>query len=205
MTVVALSASYGAGGAVIGPAVAEKLEVPFLDRAIPVRVAERLDVPVDDAVAHEEQPGEGWLERALRGFIGTDATVPAPLPADAFTTEDFRRATEEVLLRQAATGNGVILGRAAVIVLRGDPRVLRVRLDGPRERRIRQAMSLGQLDAETAQRALEHLDRIHEQYTRQLYGVDLSDPTLYHMVLDSTVISIDACVELIVTAARSLG
>jgi cytidylate kinase len=127
------------------------------------------------------------------------------LPADAFTTEDFRRATEEVLLRQAATGNGVILGRAAVIVLRGDPRVLRVRLDGPRERRIRQAMSLGQLDAETAQRALEHLDRIHEQYTRQLYGVDLSDPTLYHMVLDSTVISIDACVELIVTAARSLG
>jgi hypothetical protein len=37
--VVTLSASFGAGGSVIGPRVAEELGLPFLDRAIPVAVA----------------------------------------------------------------------------------------------------------------------------------------------------------------------
>jgi hypothetical protein len=137
MTLVTISALYGAGGSQVAPAVAQRLDVPFLDRAIPVQVAERLDAPVDDAVAHDEEREEGWLDRMLRGFIGTDATVPVPLPAPRFTSEDFRRATEEVLLQQAATGSGVILGRGAVLVLRDDPRVLRVRLDGPRALRIR--------------------------------------------------------------------
>jgi shikimate kinase len=39
MHVVTLSAGYGAGGSVIGPAVAERLGVPFLDRALPAGVA----------------------------------------------------------------------------------------------------------------------------------------------------------------------
>jgi hypothetical protein len=81
------------------------------------------------------------LERMLRGFIGGDTGAPTPLPADdVLCSDDFRRATEEVLLQQAATGAGVILGRAAAIVLREDPRVLRVRLDGPAKARVEQAM-----------------------------------------------------------------
>ena len=45
MTLVALSASYGAGGSVIGSALAEPLGVPFIDRAIPLAVADHLHVP----------------------------------------------------------------------------------------------------------------------------------------------------------------
>ena len=33
--VVTVSALYGAGGSVVGPRVAEELDVPFLDRQIP--------------------------------------------------------------------------------------------------------------------------------------------------------------------------
>jgi cytidylate kinase len=205
MTVVALSASYGAGGTVIGPELARRLGVPFVDRAIPAAVAARLDVSLDDAAAHDEEAGESFLDRLLRGFIGTDIGVPAPVPAESFTSEDFRKATEEVLLRQSATGEGVILGRAAVAVLRDDPRVLRVRLDGPREARIRQAMALGGIDRQTAERALARLDRTHAEYARQFYGVDIKDCTLYHLVIDSTAIDTGACVELIARAADSLS
>ena len=106
MTLVALSASYGAGGSIVGPALAERLDVPFLDRAIPLAVADRLHVPYDDAAAHDEQVRTSWLERVLSGYVGGEAGVPAPLPADTFSSEDFRRATEEVLLQQAATGSG---------------------------------------------------------------------------------------------------
>jgi cytidylate kinase len=205
MTVIALSASYGAGGTVIGPELAQRLGVPFVDRAIPAAVAARLEISVDDAAAHDEEARESFLDRLLRGFIGTDIGVPAPVPAETFTSEDFRKATEEVLLRQAATGEGVILGRAAVVVLRDDPRVLRVRLDGPREARISRAMTLGGVDRQTAERALARLDRTHAEYTRQFYGVEIKDCSLYHLVIDSTAIATDACVELIALGADSLS
>jgi cytidylate kinase len=204
MTLVALSASYGAGGSVVGRGLAERLGVPFVDRAIPAQVAERLDVSVDDAEAHDEQAADSFLDRLLRGFIGTDIGVPAPLPPEAFTSEDFRKATEEVLRRQAASGEGVILGRAGMIVLREDPRVLRVRLDGPAERRLRQAMAISGGDEETASETLEKLDRAHAEYLRQFYGEDIHDCTLYHLVVDSTLIELDVCVELIAQAAEAL-
>ena len=203
-TLVALSASYGAGGSVVAPKLADRLGVPFVDRAIGVAVAAALDVPLEDAEAHYEPGGESFLDRLLRGFIGTDVGVPAPVPADAFTSEDFRRASEDVLRKQAASGEGVILGRAAVIVLREDPRALRVRLDGPAERRVRQAMELGGIDERAARAALERLDRTHAAYARQFYGADIRHPSHYHLMIDSTAIEIDDCVELIATAAAAL-
>jgi hypothetical protein len=202
MTLVALSASYGAGGTIVGPELARLLDVPFVDRAIPVGVAERLEVSVDDAAAHDEEAPASFLDRLLRGFVGADIGAPAPLPPEMFSADDFRRATEEVLIRQADSGSGVILGRAAVIVLREDPRVLRVRLDGPRERRIRQAMALGGADADTARRALDRLDRTHADYARQFYGADICDPSLYHLMLDSTAIELGTCAKLIALAAQ---
>jgi cytidylate kinase len=206
MTLVAISASYGAGGAVIGPELARRLGVEFVDRAIPLAVAQELDVPLDDAEAHDEEaPAASWLDRLLRGFMNTDASVPAPVPADTFTSDDFRRATEHVLLRQAATGSGVILGRGSVIVLHDRPEVLRVRLDGPRERRIQQAMRLGNLDQASAEAALARLDRTHAEYARQLYRADLADPSLYHLVIDSTALEASTCVDLIAEAARALS
>jgi hypothetical protein len=205
MTLIALSAAYGAGGSRIGPALAGRLEVPFVDRAIPAAVAERLAVPLDAAAAHDDQMGGSWLERILSGFIGQDAVAPAPVPAPAVLAEDFRRATEEVLINQAATGMGVILGRASVIVLRGDPGALRVRLDGPAPARVAQAMRLEGLDEPTAQRRVRQLDRTHADYARHFYGVDIGDPSLYHVVLDSTAIAIDSCVEMLAAAGRSLA
>jgi hypothetical protein len=204
MTLVALSASYGAGGSVIGPALAERLDVPFIDRAIPLAVADRLHVPYDDAAAHDEQVSTGWLQRVLSGFVGADTSAPAPLPPEMFSSEDFRRATEEVLLQQAALGSGVILGRGSVVVLREDPRALRVRLDGPPDRRVSQAMRLdSSLDRDSAERALRQFDRTHAAYLQQFYAVNIRDSRLYHLVLDSTRLELDACVEIIARAAST--
>jgi cytidylate kinase len=203
MTLVALSASYGAGGSRVGPALAERLGVPFLDRAIPLEVAERLHVGVGQATAHDDRVSGGWWGRLLGGFAAGDSGAPTPVPADGATSDDFRRTTEAVLLNQAATGEGVILGRAAVVVLRDDPRVLRVRLDGPPQRRARQATEVEGVEPEVAERALRQTDRAHDEYVRQFYGVRLDDPSLYHLVLDSTAIDFETCVDVIASVAAS--
>ena len=200
MTIVAISAAYGAAGSQVGPALAERLGVPFIDRGIALAVAERLDISVDDALAHEE-PSQGLLERLLSGFMGGYPGAPAPLPADVVTPQDFHRASRDALLAQAATGRGVILGRGAVAALRQDPRVLRVRLTGPVERRIEHAMRVRGLDRDTAERTVHALDHTHADYLRQFYDVDILDPGLYHLMLDATSFEAEVCVEILATAA----
>jgi Cytidylate kinase-like family len=205
MTVVTLSASYGAGGSQVGPRLADRLGVAFLDRVIPTTVAERLAVPLADALAHDDAV-RSVLERLLMRFApAAQAFSGAAAPPELVDERSFLRATEEVIRERAAAGSGVILGRAAAVVLRDLPGALHVRLDGPAERRLAQAMALEGVDRATAERHMRDTDRAREAYVQQFYGVDARDATLYHLVIDSTALALDACVELIAlaTAVRS--
>jgi Cytidylate kinase-like family len=198
---IALSASYGAGGDVVGQALAERLGVPLLDRAIPIKVAEQLRVDPAEAVTVEVD-SPGWLERMMRGFATGGTGLQIMLPPGAYLTrEDFRRETEKLLNAQCESGGGVMVGRAAAVFLRQHPGVLRVRLDGPREARLRQAMAIGDVDEETASETLDRLDQTQAAYSRELYGADLADPSHYHLVIDSTAVDLDTCLTLILTAA----
>ena len=69
--VITISASYGAGGSVIGPAVAKRLGVPFLDRAVPSQDPATEDEPPSEQ-ATEQERDEGLLERMMSAF----ASVP---------------------------------------------------------------------------------------------------------------------------------
>src|SRR6201999_3416936 len=144
---IALSASYGAGGDVVGAALAERLGVPLLDRAIPIKAAEQLRVEPEEAAAVESD-APGWLERIMRGWATGGTGLQIVLPGASFTREDFRRETEKLLRVQCESGGGVMVGRAAAVFLRDPPGVLRVRLDGPRDARLRQAIRIGGVDEE---------------------------------------------------------
>jgi len=209
--VVTLSAPFGAGGSVIGPLVAERLEVPFLDRAIPVAVAEALAVPTTEALEHDERRRSGFgraLASLARAASAPD-TVFAAAPAAAGATrgdapeEVFREETERVLREIAETTGGVILGRAGAVVLRDHPRALHVRLTGTLEARITRAASHEGIDEATARRLLADTDRAREAYVRHFYKCDANDATLYHLVLDSTVLPEAVCADLVVTATRA--
>jgi cytidylate kinase len=198
LTLITLAASYGAGGSRIAPAVAERLGLPLLDRARPVLARElgELDVAPDP----EAGPPRVCAAAALGLCWGTPAgiTLDALLPDD-----DERRTTERAVLDRAETGQGVILGRAATVLLRDDPRVLHVRLDGPPDRRVARAADLEGITPEEARRRLELTDRARYAYIDALYGVDPSAPGLYQLILDATAMSLEACVDLIAHAAHA--
>jgi len=202
MTVVTLSAAYGAGGSQLGPAVAQQLGVPFVDRAIPTGVAERLAVPLREAVERDEAIG-GWFARALLSFGQVGPVLAGATPPDVALNPDAYCAATEQVLRERAGGGAVILGRAGAVVLRDDPRALHVRLTGPRDARIEQAMELERIDRATAERRVEETDHAREAYVRHFYRVDARDAALYHLVIDSTAIPLSACADLVVAAARA--
>jgi cytidylate kinase len=203
MTIVTLSSSYAAGGSQLGPRLAERLRVPFLDRAITSEVAERLAVDMAEAEAHQDQVG-GLLSRVVQRLAPMGAAFGAapegPLEEDAYV-----QATEATVKAHADAGDAVILGRSGALILKDHPHTLHVRLDGPKDRRIAQAVMLLGVDRATAERQLEETDRAREAYAQHFYRADVRDLGLYHLVIDTTAIGLDAALELIVTAAKARG
>jgi cytidylate kinase len=205
--VVTISASYGAGGAFVGPAVAERLGVPFLDRAIPVAVANDLRIPLEDALNRDEQV-QGWLTRVLSAAApaSSDWMIGVTPPPGALLPDSHVNAcTERVIRAGIREHGGVILGRAAAIVLRDYATALHVRLDGDPDRRVRQAMSLLGVSEREAREALTRNDDARTAYVRHFYHTDPARPEHYHLVLDSTRIPLDDCADIIVKAAEARG
>jgi cytidylate kinase len=202
--VVTISASYGAGGSVVGPEVAELIGAPFLDRAIPTAVAERLAVPLEEVLAHHHPPtGLGRLIAAfahVSSLSGADVSLP---PHGIVREQRFREQHEEVLKQMARSTGGVILGHAGAVVLQSFPGALHVRLDGPPEARARRVMQRENLDERIVGRRLRENDRAREAYVRYFYRANPGDPKLYHLVLDGTALPLETCVELIVRATRA--
>lgn len=175
MALIAISAPYGAGGSVVAPALAERLGVPFLDR------------PADT------EPDHGLLSKL--SSIGLAWGTPAGMELEDLVPGETRR--REIEAELAALEHGVVLGRAAAFLRRDDPSVLRVLLTGPPERRVEQAMRMEGIDRETAATRLQRTDRARLAYHQTLYCADPRKPELYHLVVDSTALPFETCVELI--------
>ncbi|WP_017593611.1 cytidylate kinase-like family protein [Nocardiopsis potens] len=238
---VTVSATYGAGGGVVGRALAARLGVPFLDRAVPGAVAERIGCSLEEALRRDDRAPSG-LERMLAsaarlptvtlGSVDMSYLGAADAEGRIYYDRDFVDRTEQVLARIAEEG-GVVLGRAGAVVLAGAPGVLHVRLDGPKARRLEQAAALPELaraqglpeppgdggealpdpdagDREDpwhppTMRDLEQNDRARSAYVRRYYRTDPADPSLYHLVLDSTAVRLGSCADIAERLARELA
>ena len=206
MGTVTIAATYGAGGSVIAPAVAKRLGLEFIDRAIPVAMAAGMHDSLHAALA-EDADHTSAIGRVLDRVLATSGLFVGVTvsPEQRGALPEIAR-TEEALRHVAETSGAVILGRAGVFALRGIPGVLHVRLDGdPEARRHAAAARLG-IDEAAAARAQHETDHARLAYVEHFYprAGAWNDPRHYHVVLDSTSLSLDACVEIIVQAAQDL-
>jgi cytidylate kinase len=196
---VTLSATYGAGGSVIGPLLARRIGLPFADRLIPARDAPV--APSEEGVNEEEreqEPRRSFFARLANLNVGLN--FPAPRDPDDLR-DHVRDRVEQSIRELTATGGAVLLGRAGQIVLARDPHAFHVRLDGPPERRARRGALWEGIDLQTAHARMVETDEARTRYTRRLYQHDPADPSLYHLVLDATCLTAAMCVDLIATAA----
>ena len=205
MGVVTVSAAYGAAGAEVSRAVAERLGLPFHDRAIAAQVAVRLGVPVSEAEANDET-----VVRGLWRLVASLGTMPDPvggvLPTSTLPdARAYRDQTERVLSEIATGAGGVVLGRAGALVLRDRSDAMHVRLTGTQPRRLAAAVLRSGRPEDQVRSEMEAADRSREAYVRHFYRCDPGETRHYHLVIDSTLLPLDTVTELIVTAARGLG
>ena len=199
--VVTIAGLYATGGHIIGPRVAERLGVRFLDRAIPDAIARQMgasEAAVESTEEHR-QSGVGRLLEAL-------ALVPLPTTGEPAGPQQIDDRTmqwqiEEFMARASASG-GVVIGRGGAVVLASVPGTLHVFLQGSRDARVKRVMDDQRVNRETAEHRVDAHDRARREYVRQRYGVEGDDPTLYHLVIDGCAFDVDSIVDFIVKASQ---
>jgi cytidylate kinase len=202
--VVTMSASYGAGGSAIAPALAERLGLRFVDRLLSADTSDEASATArsEEGLSAEEEAAmpSSRLFTYLARAAGVGA-ITAP-PPTLEPEEDLRERAEEALTDVRAGAGAVVLGRGGAVALAERPRCYHVRLDGPVERRVRLAAALEGISEERAAHRRGRADRARELWVKRLYRADPLDPAWYHLWLDTTVLGVDSSVDLLALAVE---
>ncbi len=189
MAIVCISHEMGAGGPEIGQALAQRLGYRHIDQELISGAAQRYGL-LEEKLSHLDESKPSLLER--------------------FDAETRRYITviQTALYEFAEADNVVLMGRGGQWLLRGIPHVLRVRVMAPFELRVKRLGKKlsGQMGEQTNPRTVTDMVRRDDTEKvgrmRYLYEVDLRDPSLYDVVINTEKVSVDGAVEVIAGLAR---
>jgi len=167
MSVVAISETFGSQGTEIGWELSRSLGWEFADREIIAKAAERYGESVMDLHHVSEEKPTLW-ERF------------------SDSTRHYVSCIEATILEMAARDEAVLVGHGAAIMLREIPHVLRVRVGAPEALRATRARhQQGLATGETALEFVREVDRERAARIKFLYHVDVDDPLLYDVVINT--------------------
>jgi hypothetical protein len=101
------------------------------------------------------------------------------------------RQVTDSILHLAQLGNVVIIGRGANVITAKMSSVFHVRLVASLDRRIEYLEQLRQVSRKAAAQFVEEEDRGRRRYLRKYFEKDIDDPLLYHLVINTDLVTFD--------------
>jgi cytidylate kinase len=211
MVVITMSRQIGTPDAQIAERLCKELHLTPFDKGLMMRVAAETGLSETDIIDYSED------QYKLRGFF--DALFRRTRPVaevtswaggrDASYERQTRSLDEESAVKLERStinaacerGDVLIIGRGGQIILEDRRNALHVRLMAPFATRVGAVQTEQGITAGQAWRLVSERDRATRQYLRTFHNADVDDPTLYHLVLNTHKLGVDACVALIKEAA----
>ena len=195
-TVVTLFESLGSGADYIGPRVAAALGVPFHAGAFSSQ-------EIEEAMTRRE--AKGVLSRVF-GAMGGQYAAYAGL--EGGSVPDAQRDNYELVMEntrevvESARQGGVIMGRNGALILADWPGALHVKLDGPVQARLERIAETSGISLEQAAKRQKGEDRVRADISLELYGWDPQEFDHYDLLVNTGLMDLDRCVDIIVAAAK---
>ena len=194
--IITISREYGAGGHSIGRRVAAELGIEIYDRDI-IRNTVK-DSGLDADIVEREE------EELSRSDVFLRWITPAAYVDRRDTIHDIER---QVILMLARKGDCVILGRCADVILeQAGLESFNVFVYADElHRAARVGELIGSKNPTEIQRAMKKTDLARRSYYQSFTGKKWGECRNYNLALDSGMLGYDACVKLIVDAARAVN
>ena len=111
--------------------------------------------------------------------------------------------TAETILRLTHLGNVILVGRGANMITAKMPGVFHVHLVAPLADRIAHAHQYYNMTPGEAREFIEREDKGRARYLKKYFEADVENPLLYHLVINTSLVSYDTAAEVIVAAANA--
>jgi cytidylate kinase len=225
MPVVTISGQPGTGAHDIGRLTAQRLGIDYVDQEILVQAARTLGVSMESVVALDERTatmGERlgnllrrFLERSAAAGVGdpmlgaggldvllgrTYAEAAADEEPQELSNERYIGALTTLVRDLAAHDNVVIIGRGSQVILKEHPGVLHVLLVAPTSRRVEVIVARDRISTEDATKHIQESARGRAAFHRKFFKIDVDNPALYHLVVNTSRVSPDDVAQLIAAA-----
>jgi cytidylate kinase len=178
MSIITISRGSYSRGKEVAEKLAQDLDYQCLSRDILLEASERYNMP------------EIKLVRAIHD-------APSILERFTYSKEPYVAYIRAALLRQAQKDNLVYHGLAGHFLLKGIPHVLKVRIIADLEDRVKEEVKRENISAEEARQTLFKDDEERRKWSKNLYGIDTWDPSLYDLVININYITVDGAVNII--------
>jgi cytidylate kinase len=184
MAVIAMTREIGSHGSDVAKGVAAQLGLEIINSEIVVpELAGSMGV----------EPG------VVQRYLDGNASLFDRWQVD---TRKLSRHTLDQVLNLAMKGDVLIRGWGAAALFQGIRGILCVRICAPMAERVRvMTERIGMKDAE-AQQEIERFDAANSRALDAAFNIDWHDALLYHVVLNSARVSVDACVRVVCELAR---
>ncbi len=189
MAIIVISHQMGAGGPEIGMALAQRLGYRYVNQELLLDAARRY----------------GLAEERLEHL---DESKPTLFERFDTATRQHITVLQTTLLEFAELDNCVLMRGGGQWLLRGVPHALRLRLSAPFEHRVKQWIKrTAEMTGETPNHraAADFVRRDDSEKAgrmRYLYEVDVADPTLYELIINTEKLRYDAVVEVVERLVR---
>lgn len=191
--IITVSREFGSGGRTVGKRVAELLGVPYYDKELVKQVA--VATGFDEKFV--EQQGEDaspWKNLFSYAFAGMGSRHPM----NGLSADDFLWVIQcKVILDLADKGPCVIVGRCADYILRDTADCLKVFIHADLAFRAHRIVEVYGQREQSPEERLRDKDKRRAAYHRFYTNMKWGHAQNYHLTLDSGVIGIDKCVDII--------
>ena len=196
--IITISRAFGSGGHTIGQEVAKRLGIPFYDKELVDEVAKQSGFHADFI----KEAGE--YAPVSSSFLFSIAVSPNPLSTmHTMSMADQLFVYQTNVIRNLAEkGPCVIVGRCADYILREREDALHVFIHADMAYRAERIVRLYGETKQTPDKRLAEKDNKRKVYYKHYTNRNWGDAQNYHVCLNSGLIGIDKCTDIIVDVAR---
>ena len=195
--IITISREFGSGGRTIGRLVAQQLGIPFYDKELVEQVA----LASGFAPQFVEEHGEHAPSKSRLSYAFSHQGVPGVM--SGMSTADFLWSIQCRVIQQLAdNGPCVIVGRNADYILKDRTDCLNVFVHADLDFRSDRIVRLYGESEKSPETRLQEKDKRRQVNYQHYTGRTWGHANNYHLCLDSGVLGIDKCVELIADLAK---
>ena len=185
--VITINRELGSGGRTVGRILAEKLGVPYYDKALAKPLEEKFNMTLDQ-IERLKGNNRSWWEDIKRVLIlGEDAANSFDYYDEEkkkhVTSEAVLKAEKEILQEIAIEESCVIAGRSAFFALNGYPNSLNILIQASMQYRLNRIMGKKNLSEKEAKKVIKDVDESREEYLKNNAHTSRYDTRNYDLVI----------------------